>query len=52
MDKIIAKDYDINKNIYTKKEAIEIFKSIGLDEKAELIKYKERPPHETAIQEN
>lgn len=41
MDKIIAKDYDINKNIYTKKEAIEIFKSIGLDEKAELIKYKE-----------
>lgn len=41
MDKIIAKDYDINKNIYTKKEAIEILKSIGLDEKAELIKYKE-----------
>ena len=41
MDKIIAKDYDINKNIDTKKEAIEIFKSIGLDEKAELIKYKE-----------
>lgn len=41
MDKIIAKDYDINKNIYNKKEAIEIFKSIGLDEKAELIKYKE-----------
>ena len=41
MDKIIAKDYDINKNIYTKKEAIEIFKSIGIDEKAELIKYKE-----------
>ena len=41
MDKIIAKDYDINKNLYTKKEAIEIFKSIGLDEKAELIKYKE-----------
>ena len=41
MDKIIAKDYDINKNIYTKKEAIEIFKSVGLDEKAELIKYKE-----------
>lgn len=42
MDKIIAKDYDITKNIYTKKEAIEIFKSIGLDEKAELIKYKEK----------
>ena len=40
-DRLIGKDYDINKNIYTKKEAIEIFKSIGLDEKAELIKYKE-----------
>lgn len=42
MDKIIAKDYDITKNIYTKKEAIKIFRSIGLDEKSELIKYKEK----------
>ncbi|MDO5011008.1 nucleoside kinase [Intestinibacter bartlettii] len=41
MDKIIAKDYDINKTIYSKKEAIGIFESIGLYEKAELIKYKD-----------
>lgn len=41
MDRIIAKNYDINKTTHTKQEAIEIFKSIGEDEKAELIKYKE-----------
>lgn len=41
MNKIIEQDYEINKTIYTKDEAIKIFKSIGLDEKAELIKYKE-----------
>ncbi|WP_455542916.1 nucleoside kinase, partial [Intestinibacter sp.] len=41
MDKIIAKNYDINKTIYSKKEAIEKFESIGLYEKAELLKYKD-----------
>ncbi len=42
MDKIIAKDYPIEKTLYTKKEAIKIFEDIGLYEKAELIKYKEK----------
>ena len=41
MDEIIAKDYDISKTIHTKEEAIKIFESKGLYEKAELIKYKE-----------
>ncbi|MDY5211360.1 nucleoside kinase [Intestinibacter sp.] len=41
MDKIISRDYEINKTIYSKKEAIKIFESIGLNEKAELIKYKD-----------
>lgn len=41
MDEIIAKDYNIDKTVYTKEEAIKIFNSIGLYEKAELIKYKE-----------
>ena len=42
MDKIIAQDYPIEKKIYTKQEAINIFKNMGLNEKAELLKYKEK----------
>ena len=42
MDKIIAQDYPIEKTIYTKQEAINIFKNMGLNEKAELLKYKEK----------
>lgn len=42
MDKIIAKDYPIDKTIYTKQEAMDIFESMGLNEKAELLKYKEQ----------
>lgn len=42
MDRIISKDYPIEKTLCTKKEAIETFESIGEYEKAELIKYKEK----------
>lgn len=42
IDEIIEKDYKIEKSIYTKKEAKEIFESNGLSDKAELIKYKEK----------
>lgn len=41
MDKIISNDYEINKTVYSKEEAIKIFESVGLNEKAELIKYKD-----------
>lgn len=41
MQEIIDKDYKIDKISTTKEKAIEIFESYGMDEKAELLKYKE-----------
>ena len=41
MQEIIDKDYPIEKNIITKKEAIELFKKHNMPSKAELLDYKE-----------
>lgn len=41
MQEIIDKDYPIEKNVITKKEAIELFKKHNMPSKAELLDYKE-----------
>ena len=41
MQEVIDKDYPIEKNVITKKEAIELFKKHNMPSKAELLDYKE-----------